>query len=103
MLSEDEKKRRRDLKQAIKNAERTQFIASLPALQEDIKDLLDYLGEIKEPCDHTLKDAIAFIRKQNMPEEKTIAWLNEHGAFCDCEVTFNVLDAWEQMIETDES
>lgn len=103
MLSATEKKRRRDVKISLKNAERTQFIASLPTSQKDLQDLLNHISEIEEPCDNTLKDSVAFIRKRNMPEDETIAWLNEHGGYCDCEVTFNVLDKWEQMIGTNES
>ena len=97
-MKDDEKKRRKAILQNLKNKERTQFADSLPASEFEIKALFNYLDKTLEDCDDTLHQTICFIRERNMPEEKVISWLNEHGGFCDCEVLANVEDEYNQMI-----
>ncbi|MCM3869800.1 MAG: DUF2695 domain-containing protein [Pyrinomonadaceae bacterium] len=94
-----EKLRRRAILRDLKGRERAQFIASIPASKAEIRDLFDYLDRADEPCDHSLNHSIGFIRHRGLPEEKVVAWLEEHGGYCDCEVIFNVEDVWNQMVE----
>ncbi len=47
-------------------------------------------------CDHTLRFAQAWIAEHMQPETEILAWLREHGGFCDCEVLSNSADHWEQ-------
>jgi hypothetical protein len=98
-MNKVEKLRRRDILRDLKGKERAQFIASIPASKADIRDLFDYLDSADEPCDHSLNHTIGFIRDKGLPEEKIVAWLEEHGGYCDCEVIFNVEDVWNQMVE----
>jgi len=47
-------------------------------------------------CDHTLRFTQAWIAEHKQPEAEILAWLREHGGFCDCEVLANSADYWEQ-------
>jgi hypothetical protein len=47
-------------------------------------------------CDHTLRFTQAWIAEHKQPEAEILAWLREHGGFCDCEVLLNSVDHWEQ-------
>jgi len=95
-MNKGEKQRRRTILRDLKENERAQFIASLPAPEADLRDLLNYLDSADEPCDHSLKRTLGFIRDRGLPEEKIVHWLKEHGGYCDCEVISNVEDAWNQ-------
>ena len=99
LMNKAEKDRRRAIRRDLKGRERAQFITSIPASKADIRDLLDYLDSSDEPCDHSLSHTLGFIRERGLPEQKVVAWLEEYGGYCDCEVIFNVEDAWDQMIE----
>ena len=98
-MSEDERERRRAILRDLKERERAQFIASLPASKSDIRDLFVSLDNTDEPCDHTLNRTREFLRERGLPEEKAVEWLEEHGGFCDCEVISNVEDEWNQKVE----
>lgn len=47
-------------------------------------------------CDHTLRFTQAWISEHSQPGTEMLAWLREHGGFCDCEVLSNAADHWEQ-------
>jgi len=47
-------------------------------------------------CDHTLRFTQAWISEHSQPGTEILAWLREHGGFCDCEVLSNAADHWEQ-------
>ena len=102
-MNKVEKQRRRAILRGLKGKERAQFIASLPASRADIRDLFDYLDSTDEPCGHSLNQTLEFLRDRGLPEEKIVAWLEEHGGYCDCEVISNVEDAWNQMVEEEGS
>ena len=93
MQSNDEKQQRRAIKQQLKQQERDTFLRSLPVSEEMLRELLNVVGDSSVPCTNTFKETIAFIREHKLDEEKTLGWLQEHGAFCDCEV-LNVEDKW---------
>ncbi|HEX8246876.1 MAG TPA: DUF2695 domain-containing protein [Pyrinomonadaceae bacterium] len=97
-MREDEKNHRRAILQNFKDNERTQYLSSLPDSESEIKALFDYLNENPDDCDDTLRQTTKFIKERNLPEKEMIAWLNENGGFCDCEVLANVEDNWNQMI-----
>lgn len=51
--------------------------------------LLDQM-ESPNVCDHTLTLTRAFMRRRRrQPTDQAIAWLKEHGGYCDCEVLLN--------------
>ena len=84
--------------QELKSRERAEFQASIPAPKAEILDLFEHL-ENGEPCDNTLRQTLEFIQARSLQEPEMIAWLEQHGGFCDCEVILNVEDTWNQMVE----
>ncbi|WP_144395620.1 DUF2695 domain-containing protein [Pleionea sediminis] len=88
-----DKEQKKKLKTQFKKNEQDELLASLPMSIDDLKDLLSFLNRESAPeCDHTLKEAIEFIKSRNLDPEVIVPWLGEHGGFCDCEVIFNVYD-----------
>jgi len=66
-----------------------------PLSREQLKSLFETLDRPNPaPCTHTMKETTAFLQEHNLPVEKTIAWLHENGAGCDCEVIFNTDAEW---------
>ena len=98
-MDKEKKERRRATLHDLREKERAQFIASLPAPKTDIRDLFEYLDSADGPCDHSLKQTLGFLRGRGLLEQEVVPWLQEHGGYCDCEVIFNVEDAWNQMVE----
>lgn len=43
-------------------------------------------------CDDTLKYTKEFLQMNNLPFQESIEWLQENGAYCDCEVLANIED-----------
>ena len=68
-------------------------MASLPASADDIRNLFDYI-DTGEACDNTLRRTTEFIQMKGLDLDRILRWLKENGGYCDCEVVFNVEDAW---------
>ena len=98
-IDKDEKLRRRTILHQLKEKERTQFIASVPAPKSAVRELFEYLDRSADPCDNTLIRTLRFLKERGFPEERIVPWLEEHGGYCDCEVLANVEDVWNQMVE----
>ena len=99
MPSKEEKERRKKLVAAAANKQFEEAVARMPISKDDLKDLFDYLDRPNPPpCDHTLQDTIKFLQKRNLDVDKIVPWLNEYGGFCDCEVIYNVDDAWGEYV-----
>ena len=91
--------RKDDLKKAWKQQERARLVASMPLAPQDLRDLLDHLDrEDAPPCDHTLREAVEFLEKRELDVERVVAWLHEHGGYCDCEVIYNVGDTFGPIV-----
>ena len=66
-----------------------------PISRMDLKALFERLDQPNPaPCTHTFKETRAFLSAHGMPVEAMIAWLQRHGAGCDCEVIFNTDAEW---------
>ena len=91
MPNHQEKAQRKIIRNNLKQQEREEFIESLPADQAVFKMLFDYLDEkLGKGCDHTDMLTREFLDKNCDNTQEIIAWLNEHGGFCDCEILWNV-------------
>ena len=53
-----------------------------------------------EGCDHSLRLTLAWLKRRKLEPEPVIAWLNEHGGYCDCEV-MNAVDTVEEATKDD--
>ena len=64
----------------------------IPMSRDAFNDLFDYLFREHYPlCDHTLRDTLWFLKDRDLDVEPIVAWLNQNGGHCDCEVRLNVL------------
>ncbi len=99
MPSKEEKKRRKALTDAAAKKLFDEKVSKMPISKEDLKELLDYLDRPDPPpCDHTLKDTISFLDQKGLNKDSIIPWLNEYGGYCDCEVIYNVDEAWGDYV-----
>jgi hypothetical protein len=91
--------RKDELKKAWKQQERQKLIDSIPMPQHDLRDLLDHLDrENQPPCDHTLRETVAFLQKRGHDVERVVVWLREYGGYCDCEVIWKVDDKFGEIV-----
>jgi hypothetical protein len=42
-------------------------------------------------CDHTFEHTHRVLAKHAPRPDEAMAWLHDHGAYCDCEVLFNTM------------
>lgn len=74
-------------------------IPGLPISNAALKNLFDFLDRPNPPpCTHTFKETEEFLKEGGLPVAKTIAWLKQNGAGCDCEVIFNVDAEWGEAL-----
>lgn len=45
-------------------------------------------------CDHTRRLTQQFLEQRGQAAEAVLAWLDDNGGFCDCEVLANVEERW---------
>lgn len=68
---------------------------ALPISKKELEDLFDHLFLKNRPaCDHSLKETTKYLSSRKLDVEKTVAWLNNNGGYCDCEVLLNVARRW---------
>lgn len=73
----------------------------LPISHEHLRNLFEHLDRTSMTgyqCDHSFKLTQAFLEKNDLPSEDTLAWLGENGAGCDCEIMLNVAAEWEDEV-----
>ncbi len=92
MPNKDEKARRREILQGLRNEERQKRRDSFPASAVLLKGLFEFLDEMlqAQDCDDTLRLTRDFILRNDLQEKEVIEWLEENGGYCDCEALANV-------------
>jgi hypothetical protein len=97
MTSDDRKK---ELGKAWRAQQRQTIVDSIPLPHADLNALFDYLDRDGcPPCDHSLRGTIQFLRERNLQMDPIVAWLREHGGYCDCEVLANVEETFGPLID----
>jgi len=88
----------RNRKRAWKDEQKAIARASFPLPDETMEQLFSAIDQAlsAEGCDHTLRFTDSWLKDRGFDRQATVAWLNEHGGFCDCEVIANACDHWEQ-------
>lgn len=77
----------------------SEIIPGLPISNDQLKALFDYLDQPNPmPCTHTFKETTEFLKLNQLPIKKTLYWLMENGAGCDCEVIFNTDAEWGETV-----
>ena len=95
------KKRQLENWAQLSGEERMRFIENLPAPKERIEDLFDHLDIrlSKTECTHDLKFTMQFLMENRLDMPRFMSWLNENGAYCDCEILENVEREWFNVFE----
>jgi hypothetical protein len=88
-----------EMKKQWKEQQKQNLIKSMPLSKDKLRDLFEYLDKEDLPeCDHTLINTQAFLRSNNLEEEKIVIWLREKGGYCDCEVLNNLVDEFGPIV-----
>lgn len=94
-------KKHKAIKQSYKDNELKEFMASLPFSESQFYELFDYLDEqlANNPCQHDYRLTRSFLIDKNIVPannsfDTCIEFFIEHGGGCDCEVLFNVEEAF---------
>lgn len=95
MGTRPDKRGRKEALNRWKAEQRAAARAKLPLPDEQIKALFDVLDKElpRQGCDHTLRVTRNWLTAQGLPVEPVVAWLHDHGGFCDCEALANAADA----------
>lgn len=72
------------------------FLDTLPAGQQTISDLLDYVEDElwDSECNHSLRLSMKFMMENGLNFPKLTHWLNENGGYCDCKVLEQIAPFW---------
>src|SRR6476620_7248570 len=79
------------------------FIDSLPAQQQTISKLLDFVeDELSEKeCNHSLQYAMRFMMDNRLDFGRLTNWLNSNGGYCDCKVMEQIAPLWRNKFGDD--
>jgi hypothetical protein len=97
-MDKDEKERRKQILNELREKQQKEFEQSLPMDREDFENLFDYLDNQLEEnsCDDTNKLTLEFLVRNKVENIETILnWLGENGGYCDCEILANVEEKFE--------
>jgi hypothetical protein len=100
MVSKVEKDRRKTIRDGLKRREQMDAETKLPLPKPEMKQLFDWVDAKlqDEGCDHTLRHSVSFLRERGLPEDEVIAWVEDEGGYCDCEVIANAEERWREII-----
>ena len=92
-----DKEKKKKLLAEYKQQQKKEFEASLPIPRETFLDLFDFLDQELEsltcPADFTLTRS--FLKGHDLEVEVILEFFESNGAYCDCEVLYNVADLFE--------
>jgi len=79
------------------------FIDLLPAGQDTIGGLLDFIEDelYDTECNHSLQYAMKFMMDNRLNFAKITSWLNENGGYCDCKVMAEIAPIWRSKFGDD--
>lgn len=99
MASQEEKLRRKAIREAQAVRELTALRESLPVTVDELAALIGYveIAVQRHGCDHTLRHVHAFLARAGLASDDIVAWLNDQGGFCDCEVVLNVAGTLDRL------
>jgi hypothetical protein len=88
----------RERKRQWKEQERAAARAAFPLSDDLLRSLFEAVAAsvAEHGCDHTRRYTDQWLLGHPQSCEAVIAWLEENGGFCDCEVDANAADHWEQ-------
>jgi Protein of unknown function (DUF2695) len=70
-----------------------------PISDDELAALFTFLNRPNPTeCTHSHAETIEFLTSRNLPVAETLDWLRVNGGFCDCEIIYNVADAWGEQV-----
>lgn len=93
-MDASDRERKKKWKARVRAAARTAF----PLSDDLLRSLFDAVGAsvTAQRCDHTHRFTEQWLLAHPERREMVIAWLEDTGGFCDCEVVANSKDHWQQ-------
>ncbi|MGB7067874.1 MAG: DUF2695 domain-containing protein [Pyrinomonadaceae bacterium] len=97
------RKRQIENLEQLSGEELAAFIDSLPASDETITALINYLEDelYDSECDHSLQYSMRFMMENSLNFPKITSWLNENGGYCDCKVMKEIAPVWRRKFGDD--
>ncbi len=95
-----EKSKRKEILKAIKEKELAEFRQNLPMSEDKFIQLFKILdAQLHErSCDHDLKLTEQILSNFGVKDVLSVlAWLEEQGGYCDCEVVMSVEQKFEYL------
>jgi hypothetical protein len=92
MPERPDKGRRKEVLRGVREQRRAEARAALPLPDDQLRAMFDALDR-ELPIrggDHTRRLTQGFLERRGHPIEAVLAWLDEDGGYCDCEVLANV-------------
>jgi len=79
------------------------FVDSLPAGEQTISELLDYIEDelYDSECNHSLRYSMQFMMENQLNFPKITSWLTGNGGYCDCKVLEQIAPQWRKVFDTD--
>ncbi len=89
--------------QQLSGEELEAFLDSLPAGQETISELLDFVEDelFENECNHSLQYAMRFMMENRLDFPKITSWLSDNGGYCDCKVMEQIAPIWRNKFGDD--
>ena len=95
-----EKSKRKEILKALKEKELAEFRQNLPMSEDKFIQLFEILdAQLQERgCDHSLKLTEQTLVNLGVKDVLSVlAWLEEQGGYCDCEVMMNIEQKFEYL------
>lgn len=79
------------------------FLDQLPAGQQTISALIDYVEDelYEKECDHSLRHAMRYMMDNHLEFGKITSWLTDNGGYCDCKVMEQIAPIWRYKFGDD--
>jgi hypothetical protein len=100
MPEKNEKARRKAIKRSVRDDANQKVRDNLPVPAAVLKALFNHVDtQLKSTeCDNTLRHALDFLRKNGLPEQTVIGWLEDNHGYCDCETLWNSEEVLEEAV-----
>jgi hypothetical protein len=97
------KKREIENLEQLSGEELERFLETLPARQETISELLDFVEDelYERECNHSLQYAMKFMMDNRLDFGKITSWLNNNGGYCDCKAMAEIAPIWRNKFGDD--
>jgi len=92
-----DKRRRKEMLREWREQQRAEARAALPLPDDQLQAMFDTLDRelsIRGGCDRTRRITQEYLEQCGHSIETVLAWLDNNGGFCDCEVLANAEEAW---------